>query len=834
MVPDPGVHFPNANGADDTRKVDAELLVEHRSFMRELARRLVMDDHRAEDVVQETCLAALRRPPRAETLRPWLARVVRNIALNSRRAEGRRDARERSIPPPLDEPSPEDIVARLRTQGLVVAALQDLGEAYRSALYLRFYEELPPREIARRLGIPVETVRSRIRRGLEALRTRLDSEYGGDRGSWCVALVPWCGRAREAVPRALPRALPHVAKGAFLSLALSVCVVVAGLPPASPVRGIAASNLAIEPAVPSGHPVDRRGEEAIPSRSAVGLALAAARTCAPQVAILGRAIDARTGEPIPRLRIELCQPGGSPEVVTTALDGRFESAQAYGPGELVVTFAQRAGGGELPPGPVTAQVPIGGGHLELPVEIGPTYHVRADLPADVAWSDFSAFLREGGRERHPVEAVLLTDFDERTVRVRFDSMPALSFLSGGTRSAFELELESFDRFWLGNSVVPASAGIHREAAAVEWRECGRVRGSLRGRTGVPLPGVRLAAYSPDARPRTGLTGDHGDFILGPLPPGPWRVAITDGRYASNEAEIRVAPGEEAVLALVGWALPSTSIAGRLTSRTGTHLPSGEVVLVDPEHPEITFRAEPVVEVVGESVSATFRFEDVPAGRYDLIPPMRDGFAWSPPRIRVTGQSGDHEFECRDDVPAYDLGFRVFDRSTGQPLDDARASFLIDRYSIGKEAALRTGFDGDPRPLVFGAVALRGIPEGVPAHWIVEHEGYRVAGGDARETRGGRERIVDVYLERAWTASFRIHGVAQHGRAVPLSGVRLETVGGSLLGTSLQDGSLTVELSYDPGRVRLVLEGWTVTGWEGFFMGRRLRELDEHAVRMERP
>jgi len=44
--------------------VDIETLLSHRPFVRALARRLVRDEARAEDVVQETWLAALRRPPR--------------------------------------------------------------------------------------------------------------------------------------------------------------------------------------------------------------------------------------------------------------------------------------------------------------------------------------------------------------------------------------------------------------------------------------------------------------------------------------------------------------------------------------------------------------------------------------------------------------------------------------------------------------------------------------------------------------------------------------------------------------------------------------------------
>ena len=48
-----------------------------------------------------------------------------------------------------------------------------IGEPYRSALLLRFFEALPPRRIAERLALAVETVRTRLKRGLEQVRARL-------------------------------------------------------------------------------------------------------------------------------------------------------------------------------------------------------------------------------------------------------------------------------------------------------------------------------------------------------------------------------------------------------------------------------------------------------------------------------------------------------------------------------------------------------------------------------------------------------------------------------------------------------------------------------------
>ena len=114
--------------------------------MQALAVSLLADGHRAEDVVQETCLAALRHPPHsADSLRAWLGRVVRNVASNIRRGEARRTDREGQVARSDVVVSTEEIVRRIGVERQVADALLELSEAYRSALYLRFYEDLPPR-----------------------------------------------------------------------------------------------------------------------------------------------------------------------------------------------------------------------------------------------------------------------------------------------------------------------------------------------------------------------------------------------------------------------------------------------------------------------------------------------------------------------------------------------------------------------------------------------------------------------------------------------------------------------------------------------------------------
>ena len=77
--------------------LNPESLLAHADFVRALARSLVLDEHRADDVVQETWLAALQRPPGfGGNLRSWLGTVVRNFAFMARRSDQRRMRRERA------------------------------------------------------------------------------------------------------------------------------------------------------------------------------------------------------------------------------------------------------------------------------------------------------------------------------------------------------------------------------------------------------------------------------------------------------------------------------------------------------------------------------------------------------------------------------------------------------------------------------------------------------------------------------------------------------------------------------------------------------------------
>ncbi len=187
---------------------DPQFYLSHSGYVRRLARALVFDAHAAEDVEQETWLAALgRAPDDPRAARSWLRSIVRNFAAKARRSAARRFDYEGAQRPERNTvASPAEVLEHEAARQRVVAALLALDEPYRTALIARYFDEQPPPQIAARLGVPLETVRTRLKRGLEKLRERMRREAGGD-ASWGLALAA-----------ALKLEAPHGVAGAPIGL----------------------------------------------------------------------------------------------------------------------------------------------------------------------------------------------------------------------------------------------------------------------------------------------------------------------------------------------------------------------------------------------------------------------------------------------------------------------------------------------------------------------------------------------------------------------------------------------------------------------------------------
>ena len=139
---------------------------------------VVRDPDLADDVMQATFLKALEHghEARAETARGWLFRVAFHEALASRRRASARDEGARRLArlrPRPEDPTPDAPLIRGETVALVREALAKLPEEQRKVVLARVYEDKTFAEIAGEAGLPLGTVLTRMRRGLEKMRKTL-------------------------------------------------------------------------------------------------------------------------------------------------------------------------------------------------------------------------------------------------------------------------------------------------------------------------------------------------------------------------------------------------------------------------------------------------------------------------------------------------------------------------------------------------------------------------------------------------------------------------------------------------------------------------------------
>ncbi len=178
--------MPNPNQPQPAHAI----LQEHAAGIRALALRLLRDPGLADDVVQDTWLAATESPPNnRDNLRGWLYAVSKNLASKRMRSESRRTARERYVAKGERIPSTLELAERMETKRRLLDALDGLREPYRSTLIVRYFDDRKPREIAAAQNVSVATVKSRLYRGLLELRDALDDSHDGDRRAWALPLV---------------------------------------------------------------------------------------------------------------------------------------------------------------------------------------------------------------------------------------------------------------------------------------------------------------------------------------------------------------------------------------------------------------------------------------------------------------------------------------------------------------------------------------------------------------------------------------------------------------------------------------------------------------------
>jgi RNA polymerase sigma-70 factor (ECF subfamily) len=151
------------------REAFESLYYRYRDWVYRLAWRFTGSRDQALDVLQETFVYLLRKFPGFElscSMTTFLYPVVKHVSLAMRRKAGRTVSEDDAL---AEMPAPQTTNAR-DSRSELAAVLSALPEEQREVLLMRFVDDMAIDEIAEALNIPVSTAKSRLYRGLEALR----------------------------------------------------------------------------------------------------------------------------------------------------------------------------------------------------------------------------------------------------------------------------------------------------------------------------------------------------------------------------------------------------------------------------------------------------------------------------------------------------------------------------------------------------------------------------------------------------------------------------------------------------------------------------------------
>jgi RNA polymerase sigma factor (sigma-70 family) len=724
---------------------DVEDLLARVEGARRLARRLVRDPSRADDVAQQAMLASLVRPPRAGWApTAWLAGVVRNLARKDARGEGRRARHEGRASRPEGTPSTADLVARLEVHRLLLDAVRVLAEPYRAAILLRYFEGLPPREIARSSSIPVATVRSHLRRGLAQLRERLDATHGGDRRSWSLAMVPLAVRTVATTGPAFIPVVSIAAAAVLVAGGIAWRVLAAGSDDGS--NASPAANLVAD-ASPTN---DRSSPQAPPLLAAAphthlaatkgrgGIAWIAGVVRENGVPAAGVRVEARISPPlsndIARRTLQNAERGGARSTriaeTTTDVAGRFLLSGLDAP---TMYFVVAAPDGERV-GTMQVLRPTDPAALSVELSAGPGRRVRGRLVSTAAspllgWFSVSTLWR-GGQADVPRPATTEGATGEDG---RFDAMVGTAgvHVSVGTPSRGERYF-SVDAPWSGERDF-----------ALDTAEGAAVAGQVRDGAGAAVAGARVvvavfAEASGGGQVRLLTTaGADGRYVIDGLPAGRIEsLAAEAAGFAPAPWLVRATPLRAGETTTVDLTLRRAAmIEGRVVEQGGAAVAEVEVLL--------SFDAagggngSDLRQAVQTDAEGRFRFDGLPEGSGEIA-------VMGPRRFSVVDRTA-----VDDQVPPT--------APVLEPLGRARPPTAVGF------AAVRIQSEGERREIVIATVAGRSL-----AGRVVSEEGRPIVDALVVATSA---KVGDAFASNTWRRPFVAKSSADGGfafEALPVS------------------------------------------------------------------
>jgi RNA polymerase sigma-70 factor (ECF subfamily) len=168
----------------------AELVELYKDKIYHLAYRMLNNKHEAEDAVQETFMRVytnLHRYDEQQKFSTWIFRIGTNHCIDRlRKRKHSAYSLDAEMPDgegndyysmlPGNEDTPEQQIILSETQLLIRKAIDALPEKYKSVVILRYLQDMSLQEISDVLDMPVTTVKTRVHRGREYLRKRLEQD----------------------------------------------------------------------------------------------------------------------------------------------------------------------------------------------------------------------------------------------------------------------------------------------------------------------------------------------------------------------------------------------------------------------------------------------------------------------------------------------------------------------------------------------------------------------------------------------------------------------------------------------------------------------------------
>lgn len=734
----------------------SEELLAHADFVRALARSLVIDENRAADVEQRTWLAALEHPPASFTNpRSWFARVARNFVVTMYRGDARRQKYEKDQASEEKITTPEEVAMRKEALRQMSNAVLTLEEPYFSTILLRFYEDLPPREVAARLDVPVETVKTRIQRALKILRHEMDEENGGIRTKWCMALAPIAGLhlATAKAAAATTTATVGTAKlkiGIVAALFLGTTFTLLQLLPDSKIEtGPEVADpaaLEVSSAMDGGMEVPPFDEEGYEQGSLV-VSNAERVTLEPSgLLIAGRVTDQATGAPLPSFDFKVYQfkwsEGWSVALHETVHheEGRFSFPLPEGGHYDLALWANRYQMKRVK----RLKIFEAPGKTDLEVKLDPGYAVTGRVVDDATGRPVEGAIVGPAVYAWETDLVMLRIANHEQAGTYDYTDAGGNFSLRGLREVDYLVAAAHPDYAEGSVKVEPGAA---EPVTVRLKDGFRISGQAFDDNGEPAEGVLIRMYGdelPICRPV--MTGPDGRYRSAPLRPG--RVFLRAGA-PPTALKIKPAFTEEHKVADVadqdlevnfGVAGEHVTWRGRLLGYDGQPVSRGLMVMrpaMYSPHDSKSFRLYRYFQSDGEG---RFEVPKLLPGRYnlDLDLPREHRFDWGMIAFKSAGPvERDIDLSLSDALSGV-----VVDSATGSPMLNKRGSVFANK-STGERKRYGARIDKEGRfeirNVLPGSYTLQAMVQGRYSKHLVGIEvgqGKRAADLEIPITQGG--------------------------------------------------------------------------------------------------